>query len=156
LKQIMPNMNVENECQDARDEYSKQRRAGMASSLLGGANIEGFSGDLDSLGSALENDTLLDSMDRGDESEVAEEPLIPRKDSDKAQESELTCLLDRLGLWSPSQCPVTAREDAMASVASEADIAALEAQSVLMTILKKDKRPNKRPAEEPAALRETN
>ena len=144
--QIMRNMNVENECQDARDEHSRQRRAGETGSLLGRANVAGFGGDILSLGNALENDALLD-RDSDDGLDDAEDPTP--KDKDTARECELSTLLDRLGLWRRATAVAPElQENNLASSSSPADIAAMNAQAVLMGILKRDKRPSKRSAPE--------
>ncbi|KAJ6517155.1 hypothetical protein DFH09DRAFT_940463, partial [Mycena vulgaris] len=58
-KAIMHNLNVENECKDARDEHDKLRRAGKAQSLLGGAEFDLPVQDIESLQNALMNDELL-------------------------------------------------------------------------------------------------
>ncbi|KAK7022630.1 hypothetical protein R3P38DRAFT_2416132, partial [Favolaschia claudopus] len=60
---VMKNLNVENECQDARDEHDKLRRAGKGTSLLAGALLEFEKVDADSLHTALVNDPLLDVDD---------------------------------------------------------------------------------------------
>lgn len=57
-------MNIENECQDARQEYEKQRRSGqLRHPLIGSGKWSGAGPDVDNLETALLNDELLDGAD---------------------------------------------------------------------------------------------
>ncbi|KAJ7602622.1 hypothetical protein DFH06DRAFT_1023614, partial [Mycena polygramma] len=55
---IMANMNVENECKDARDKYEVLRRSGKVKSMMPGHD-GARSTDIESLTTALERDTGL-------------------------------------------------------------------------------------------------
>ncbi|KAJ7152243.1 hypothetical protein C8R43DRAFT_820320, partial [Mycena crocata] len=57
---IMTNLNVENECKDARDKYEELRKAGKVRPLLPGHDGAIASTDIESLTTALHSDTALD------------------------------------------------------------------------------------------------
>ncbi|KAJ7084458.1 hypothetical protein B0H15DRAFT_735822, partial [Mycena belliarum] len=56
---IMANMNIENECKDARDKYEQLRRAGKVRPLLPGLDGAAVT-DIESLTNALGRDADLD------------------------------------------------------------------------------------------------
>ncbi|KAJ7720618.1 hypothetical protein B0H16DRAFT_1226048, partial [Mycena metata] len=57
--EIMKNMNVENECKDARDKYEVLRRQGKVRALLPGQQGAANSTDIESLTNALRGDAAL-------------------------------------------------------------------------------------------------
>ncbi|KAJ7215813.1 hypothetical protein GGX14DRAFT_562271 [Mycena pura] len=61
---IMRNMNVENECKDARDTHAALVKKGKAQSLLPGLDGSLRTTDVESLGNALMNDPSLDSGEK--------------------------------------------------------------------------------------------
>ncbi|KAJ7774870.1 hypothetical protein B0H16DRAFT_1303591, partial [Mycena metata] len=56
---IMKNMNIENECKDAKDKYEVQRKAGKVRPLLPGHAGATAATDIDSLTNALHRDAGL-------------------------------------------------------------------------------------------------
>ncbi|KAJ7155910.1 hypothetical protein C8R43DRAFT_821243, partial [Mycena crocata] len=59
-KSVMDNLNVENECKDARDKYEELRKAGKVKPLLPGHDGAVASTDIESLTIALNSDSALD------------------------------------------------------------------------------------------------
>ncbi|KAJ7741069.1 hypothetical protein B0H16DRAFT_1324164, partial [Mycena metata] len=58
-KETMLNMNVENECKDAKDKYEALRKAGKVKPLLPGHSGATASSDIESLTNALHRDAAL-------------------------------------------------------------------------------------------------
>lgn len=60
MTSVINNINVENECKDAKDAYNKKQKEGANISLLVDGFTVGSSSDVCSLGVAIVNDVSLD------------------------------------------------------------------------------------------------
>ncbi|KAJ7070426.1 hypothetical protein B0H15DRAFT_793474, partial [Mycena belliarum] len=57
---VMNNMNIENECKDARNKYEELRKAGKVAPMLPGSDGAGHGTDIESFTNALGRDADLD------------------------------------------------------------------------------------------------
>jgi hypothetical protein len=141
---IMRNMNVENECKDTKDDYSRQRRTGKSTiPTLEHFATDNSNGDLDSLDTAALNNVCLDQSDKQDDDydnpyENAEVVSLSPSQSD-----ELVGLLSRTGVFNAQQgiTNETAPIIGTASQVSDHEKDIMKMQKTLMDQLKKDKRP---------------
>ena len=68
LTKVIKNMNIEDKCRDVRDEYNHQRRNRKSTNpLLEGFVSDGNAADIDSLDTAVLNDSRLDRHRKQDE-----------------------------------------------------------------------------------------
>lgn len=141
--EVIRNLNLENECKDARDEYNKQRRAGTVTSLIAGDDMHHASvgGDMDSLDVALGCDPLLD---RGELVDSAIPKGKKRQYRSEEDNNELLLAVERTGVWQDTNS-MSERFAGSATLVSDIDFHVIAAHGDLMTVMKKDKRPAPEP-----------
>jgi ATP-dependent DNA helicase PIF1 len=146
----MTNMNVENECKDARDAYEVLRRAGKVRPLLPGHDGAVASTDIESLTTALERDAALDTEgwdetpaeDADDTELTAPENAAKPGTSHSKAELEVLRILATTTLWSNRGRPtVPYEDDTDTSLTSEADLVVIKAEAEALKILGRDKHP---------------
>jgi hypothetical protein len=99
MANVIRNMNIENECKDARDEYNKQKKSGNAmNSMLDDVIHESPGGVIDSLDTAVMNDNRLDRPDTYDD-EVDIYDNAPIADVQNQGVQELVGLALKSGLF---------------------------------------------------------
>lgn len=143
---IISNINVENECKDARDAYSKKRRDGTnVSPLLDGFAVDD-SHDVSSLGVAIANDVNLDrsdDLDDDSDQQYTDDYDVRKNDVD----DELVGIASRAGLFdAQSSTDENLEITGKASIVGTHEKEIMRMQSVLMDAKRKDKRPLQKPA----------
>lgn len=143
---IMKNMNVENECKDARETHRAQKRSGkINSNLMGGLDMSGPECDMSTLGVSLNHDVFLDEhVDDSiyDPDVIDEDPAEPVP---RAHENELIGEVERSGLYRlQNKDPVSDSNKVFgqATCVQEGDRAILNMHSSLMGRLHANKRPS--------------
>ena len=142
MANVIKNMNIENECKDARDEYNKQKRNGNAmNSMLDDVIHESPGGDIDSLDTAVMNDNRLDRPDTYDD-EVDIYDNTPIADVRNQGVQELVGLALKSGLFQAQmECDKVPIIKGSASQVADHEKDLMCMQKVLADEMKKDKRP---------------
>ena len=140
VTQIIKNMNIENECRDARDNYSQQRH-NKANPPLGFVMADIQTADMDSLDTAATNDFRLDRSDGHDEAwdDGYENAEIATSSNGRAD--ELVGLLNQTGLFECQKEHKIDKPYGSASTVTEHEKTVMAMQKTLMDEMKKDKRP---------------
>jgi hypothetical protein len=135
---IISNINVENECKDARDNYEARRKSGNSQSLLGGLESGRSHVDLDTLEVDLLNDIHLDS-------DVLTDGSSKCNPEYNSIENDVVKSMERAGLFGNGDSSHTPRVDTLTlgvdSLVTEEDKTIIGLQSVLMIKIGKKKRP---------------
>lgn len=142
MSKIINNMNVENECKDARDSYNQRRQAGVHSDTL--LDNFGFDdhdhGGMANLETAILNDNRLDREDNQDD--VDEDGLenVHTIGIQNGPADELVAIATQAGLFKP-QATKGLKPAGNVALVNENEKGIMKMQSTLMAAMRKDKRP---------------
>jgi hypothetical protein len=145
--EIMKNMNVENECNNARDTHNANRRSGKVKhNLMAGLDLAGPACDIASLGVSLNNNIALDEIISDEVSDVGAADDDPVHVVPVTQENSLMSEVERSGLYHPREQLSPTNDNpplGHVSLVEDGDKAMLNMQSSLMSRLKSNKRPSR-------------
>ena len=142
----MHNMNVENECKDAKENYDTERASGKVTQTLmeGHDGMGGLACNIGTLGDLLRNDTCLYGDSSKEEDLIDHVVATERKTCRQQHVEEVITRIDKGGLFDLMSsenlhpaCPIAGT----ASKVSLNDLVVLQAQSLLMKHIASDKRP---------------
>jgi hypothetical protein len=151
MKKIMNNMNVENECKDARNAYNERRRSGQKdNALLEGFIIDDLSTNIDNLETAILNDSRLDKANNEDEDYEEDYENTDVLDTINGPEQEIVNLVAQAGLFAAqrAQNDTDNQPAGLATIVEPNDKDMLQMQSTLMSSMRADKRPAMKENEE--------
>ncbi|KAJ7021406.1 hypothetical protein C8F04DRAFT_895542, partial [Mycena alexandri] len=147
-KRVMKNMNVENECKDAKDKYEIQRRAGKVRPLLPGSGSTPTA-DIESLTNALERDAGLDAEFAYDDGPAQDDFDEDSTSTQKARDSRASAtekavirILNSVKLWDGRKtfsAPV--EEDEQTTITTDDDRVVIAVEAETLKAIGRDKRP---------------